>query len=151
MIYQTVLATKLRRADNQPLACVLTLHNTSDIYKMSISLKATRQQLVRVHQIAHPMARGATRPGSARSMGRPRASLRFFVLSYFFSFFFYSSHSRIFTKNLQTQNTDLNLNPPKIDLVSVARKYQSTPLPWGHTFLPLSYRHLLISVSHSRG
>ena len=28
MISQTALATKLRRADNQPLACVLTLHNT---------------------------------------------------------------------------------------------------------------------------
>ena len=36
----TALATKLRRADNQPLACGLTLHNTSDIYKVSISLIA---------------------------------------------------------------------------------------------------------------
>ena len=54
MISQTALATKLRRADNQPLACVLTLHNTSDIYKVSISLIATRQQLAKVHQIGAP-------------------------------------------------------------------------------------------------
>ena len=54
MISQTALATKLRRADNQPLACVLTLHNTSDIYKVSISLIATRQQLAKVHQIDAP-------------------------------------------------------------------------------------------------
>ena len=54
MISQTALATKLRRADNQPLACVSTLHNISDIYKVSISLIATRQQLailLKAHQI----------------------------------------------------------------------------------------------------
>ena len=34
MIPQTALATKLRRAENQPLACVLTLHGTSDIWKV---------------------------------------------------------------------------------------------------------------------
>ena len=54
MISETALATKLRRADNQPLACVLTLHNTSDIYKVSISLIATGQQLAKVHQIDAP-------------------------------------------------------------------------------------------------
>ena len=34
MIPQTALATRLRRADNQPLACVLTLHGTSGIWKV---------------------------------------------------------------------------------------------------------------------
>ena len=34
MIPQTALATKLRRADNHPLACVLTLHGTSCIWKV---------------------------------------------------------------------------------------------------------------------
>ena len=51
MIFHTALATKLRRADNKPLAYVLTLHYISDIYKVSISLIATRQQLAKVHQI----------------------------------------------------------------------------------------------------
>ena len=54
MISQTALATNLRRADNQPLACVLTLHNTPDIYRVSISLKAARQQLAKVHKIDAP-------------------------------------------------------------------------------------------------
>ena len=34
MIPQTALARKLRRADNQPLACVLTPHGTSGIWKV---------------------------------------------------------------------------------------------------------------------
>ena len=54
MISQTPLATKLRRADNQPLACVLTLHITSDMNKVSISLIATHQQLAKVHRIDAP-------------------------------------------------------------------------------------------------
>ena len=79
MISQTALATKLRRADNQPLACVLTLYNTSDIYKVSISLIATRQQLAKVIKSTYPITRGATRPGPARPVGRSRAGLKFFL------------------------------------------------------------------------
>ena len=56
MISQAALTTKLRRTDNQTLECVLTLRNTSDIYKVSIFLIATRQlaTLLKIHQIDAP-------------------------------------------------------------------------------------------------
>ena len=121
MISQTALATKLRRADNQPLARVLTLHNTSDIYKMSISLIVTRQQLAKVHQI-----------NASDGTWCPRAGLRFFVLSYFLRFFTHPTREYLHViprKSPEPKNIDLNPNPPKIGLAYVARKYQSTPTP----------------------
>ena len=75
IISQTALTTKLRRADNQPLACVLTLHNTSDIYKVSISLTATRQQLAKFHHID---ALDGTWCHQARAVSRPRAPIWIF-------------------------------------------------------------------------
>ena len=89
MISQTAIATKLLRADNQPLACVLTLHDTSDIYKVSISLIATRQQLAKVHQIDAPDGTWCHQAPAGQaggpSQGRPYVFF-FLLLSYFLGF-----------------------------------------------------------------
>ena len=104
MISQTALATKLRRADNQPLACVLTLHYTPDIYKGSISLIATRQQLAKVHQIDAPD--GWAVPGPALV----------FCVVLFFRFFTHPTREYLHVipkKSPDPKDIDLNLNPPK--------------------------------------
>ena len=116
MISQTTLATKLRRADNQPLACVLTLHNTSDIYKVCISLIATRQQLAMVHQIESPdgtwyhQARAGQAGGP--SQGRPLV----FCVVVFFKFFTHPTREYLHVipkKSRDPKNIDLYLIPPK--------------------------------------
>ena len=63
MIPQTALATKLRRADNQPLACVLTLLGTSGIWKV-------------LHFLIGMYKRSNTfrAPGDGEGGGRPRGS-----------------------------------------------------------------------------
>ena len=110
MISQTALATKLRRADNQPLGCVLTLHDTSDIYKVSISLIATRQQLAKVHQIDAPDGTWCHQAPAGQAGGPPRDGLRFFfVLSYFLGFLLISLAN--IKKSPDPKNIDLNLNP----------------------------------------